>query len=303
MRSPWNGGSISLRRRRCSSSSCSSNDELPEQRLEDDVAPGGDRVHAVGREQPLDRLRVGEEDDVAGAEQAGAEGLAQLAAPVLEEGQRAEDETRRLHRLRQRDRRNRGRRPRGGRPRGLGAMAASDHPTALLASPADDLRARRSRARRLREGARDVRGDGDEIVMVASDRISAYDVVLPTRDPRQGQGADPDVGVLVRDDRPHRPQPPPLPGRARGGRRQGAAGEAARDVPGRVRRPRLHHRLGLARVPADRLGLRDRAARRACASPTSSPSRSSPRRPRPRSATTTRTSTSTAPPRSSATGR
>ena len=72
-------------------------------------------------------------------------------------------------------------------------------------------------------------------------------------------------------------------------------------LPGRVRRARLHHRLGLEGLPGDRRGLRDRAARRACASPSGCPSRSSRPPPRPRWATTTRTSTSTAPPRSSAT--
>ena len=69
--------------------------------------------------------------------------------------------------------------------------------------------------------------DGDELLMVASDRISAYDVVLPDADPRQGQGADADVDLLVRDDRRHRPQPLHLRGRPRGGRRPGAAGQAS----------------------------------------------------------------------------
>ena len=45
--------------------------------------------------------------------------------------------------------------------------------------------------------------DGD-LLMVASDRISAYDVVLPDPDPRQGRGADADVGVLVRAPRRRR---------------------------------------------------------------------------------------------------
>ena len=229
-----------------------------------------------------------------GPEEPRAEGLAELAPPVLEEGERPEDEARRLQRLRQRDRRDGVAASAGGASElGYGGV---DHPTAIVSiagvssSLADLNLVASGKVREMYE-------DGDDILMVASDRISAYDVVLPTADPRQGQGADADVGVLVRDHRPHRPQPLHLPGRSRGGRPAGPARQAAGDVPGRVRRPRLHHRLGLARVPADRLGLRDRAARRACASPTSSPSRSSPRRPRPRSATTTRTSTSTAPPR------
>ena len=74
-----------------------------EQRLEQDVSPGCNRVHTVGGEQSLDRVRIGEEDDVAGAEQPGAEGLAELSPPMLEKRDRAEDEARRLQRLRQRD--------------------------------------------------------------------------------------------------------------------------------------------------------------------------------------------------------
>ena len=55
--------------------------------------------------------------------------------------------------------------------------------------------------------------------MVASDRISTYDVVHPTPIPRQGQGAHRAVGVLVRADRADRPEPPRLlHRRARGGR-------------------------------------------------------------------------------------
>ena len=81
--------------------------------------------------------------------------------------------------------------------------------------------------------------------MVASDRISIYDVVMPTADPRQGQGAQPDVGILVRADRRHRPQPLPLRRRAGRGRGAGDAGAQAGDVPGRVRRPRLPLGLGL----------------------------------------------------------
>ncbi len=40
------------------------------------------------------------------------------------------------------------------------------------------------------------------LALVASDRISAFDVILPTADPRQGQGPDRPVAVLVRGDRP-----------------------------------------------------------------------------------------------------
>ena len=48
-----------------------SSEDRAEQRLEDDVAPRGDRVDPVGGEQPLQRLGVGEEDDLARPEEAG----------------------------------------------------------------------------------------------------------------------------------------------------------------------------------------------------------------------------------------
>ncbi len=77
---------------------------------------------------------------------------------------------------------------------------------------------------------------------------------------RQGQGAQPDLGILVRADRRHRPQPLPLRRCPRGGRGTGDAGAAAGDVPGRVRRARLPLRLGLEGIQGGRRGLRDRAA-------------------------------------------
>ena len=46
------------------------------------------------------------------------------------------------------------------------------------------------------------------LLLVASDRISAFDVVLPIDDPRQGAGPDRAVAVLVRRDRRDRAQPP-----------------------------------------------------------------------------------------------
>ena len=129
--------------------------------------------------------------------------------------------------------------------------------------------------------------------MVASDRISAYDFVLDTTDPRQGRDPHPDVAVVVRPAR--RPgarttcSPPTCPSQVQGprGRVRGAG-----DVPRRVRRPRLPHRLGTARLPVDRRGLRHRAARAAWSTAAGCPSRCSPRPPRRRWATTTRTSPS-----------
>ncbi len=75
---------------------------VAEQRLEDDVASRRDRVDAVGPEEALERLGVGDEDDVAGAEEPRREGLAEHAAPSLEERDRADEEARRLEHPRQR---------------------------------------------------------------------------------------------------------------------------------------------------------------------------------------------------------
>ena len=106
---------------------------------------------------------------------------------------------------------------------------------------------------------------GDRLLMVASDRISAYDVVLPTPDPGQGQGAHRAVRLLVRA---HRPASCPTTCVSSTCRRR-SRGRAmvvpqARHLPGRVRRAGLPVRLGLEGVPRERSGLRDRAARRAC---------------------------------------
>ena len=65
---------------------------------------------------------------------------------------------------------------------------------------------------------------GDDLLMVASDRISTYDVVHPTDDPGQGQGAHRAVRPVVRPDRRHRPEPPALRHR----RRARASSAAAR---------------------------------------------------------------------------
>ncbi len=44
--------------------------------------------------------------------------------------------------------------------------------------------------------------------MVASDRLSAFDVIMGEPHPRQGRAAHADGAVLVRQARPHLPQPP-----------------------------------------------------------------------------------------------
>ena len=46
------------------------------------------------------------------------------------------------------------------------------------------------------------------LLMVATDRISAFDVVLPTAVPTEGHGAVPPLGLLVREDGPYCAQPP-----------------------------------------------------------------------------------------------
>ena len=83
----------------------------------------------------------------------------------------------------------------------------------------------------------------DDLLMVASDRISAYDVVLPTPIPDKGKVLT-QMSVFWFETTGHIcPNHYLSRGRPRRGRRAGAAGEAARDVPGRVRRPRLPLRL------------------------------------------------------------
>ena len=141
------------------------------------------------------------------------------------------------------------------------------------------------------------------LLMVASDRISAYDFVLDSHHPRQGRDPHPDVAVVVRPARGAGRQPrrvdrrPDLRRRARGRLR------AARDVPGRVRGPRLPHRLRPARLPPHRRGLRHRAARRAPGRQPAARADLHPGHARPTSATTTRTSTTRPSSRPSATTR
>ena len=115
-------------------------------------------------------------------------------------------------------------------------------------------------------------------------------------DPRQGRDPDPDVAVVVRPAR--RPGAQPRLQHRRAGRRTRPGGgvRAARDVPRRVRRPRLPHRLRPARLPRD--AARSAASRCRPGSRTAAAcrSRSSRRPPRPSSATTTRTSRTTPSP-------
>ena len=105
---------------------------------------------------------------------------------------------------------------------------------------------------------------GDRILMVASDRISTYDVVHPTPIPDKGAVLTGLSAFWFGAHRPHRPQPLHLGHRGRARRRpRPRDGRAqAADAARRVRRARLHHRLGLEGLPGHRQGLGHRAAAR-----------------------------------------
>ena len=109
--------------------------------------------------------------------------------------------------------------------------------------------------------------------MVASDRISTYDVVHPTPIPDKGRVLTGPVGAVVRADAGHRAQPLRLRHRrrARGAARPRAARAAAGDAAGRVRRARLPLGLGLEGLPARRARSPASSCRPACASPTQLP--------------------------------
>ena len=142
----------------------------------------------------------------------------------------------------------------------------------------------------------------DDLLMVASDRISTYDVVMPTPIPDKGKVLtqmslfwfEP-TGDIVPNHFISEDVPEEVAGRAM-----------------RVRKLEMYPVECVVRGYLSGSGWREYQRDGAVCgielppglrSPTSCRSRSSPRRPRPRSASTTRTSTSTAPPRSSATGR
>ena len=220
------------------------------------LRPGGSPWRALHIES-LDRGRVGDQHHrPLEAEEAEAEGVAVALAALLHEGQRPEGPAQRLD---QRIARGFGRQrhvPKDRTDRAARWSAAGMVSIALMTTR------RRAQAPLLRQGARDLR-----VGRRPADGRLRPDLDLrrgdADADHRQGQGAEPDVGLLVRADRGHRPQPLHLRGRAGGGRRTGDAGAAAGDVPGRVRRPRLPLGLGLEGIPRVRRRLRDRAAGRA----------------------------------------
>ena len=146
---------------------------------------------------------------------------------------------------------------------------------------------------------RDVYEIGDQLLIVTTDRISAFDYVLGSGIPDKGKVLTQLSGFWFErmgDLVPHhlcRWTSAMFPAAARAhadvAARPDDAGAAHGAGADRVRGARLPVGIGLEGIPADRPRLRHRAARRPAASPTGCPSRSSrpPRRPR---AATTRTS-------------
>ena len=91
--------------------------------------------------------------------------------------------------------------------------------------------------------------DDERLLLVASDRISTFDVVLPTEIPDKGRVLTGLSGVLVRA---HARASCPNHLLALRARRPLDRVPAARDAADRVRRPRLPRRLGLEGLPRDR---------------------------------------------------
>ena len=144
---------------------------------------------------------------------------------------------------------------------------------------------------------------GDQLLMVASDRVSTYDVVLPTPIPDKGKVL---TGLSVfwfgrtEDIVPNHLLSTDVPD---GGARPRPARAQARHLPRGVRGAGLPVRARAGRSTNRARPSAASICRPACASPTACRSRSSRPPPRRNWASTTRTSTSTAPPRSWATAR
>ena len=98
--------------------------------------------------------------------------------------------------------------------------------------------------------------DDERLLLVASDRISTFDVVLPTEIPDKGRVLTGLSAFWFARTRELCRQPP---ARAAAGRALDRV-PAARDAAARVRRPRLPRRLGLEGLPAQRIDVGARAA-------------------------------------------
>ena len=120
---------------------------------------------------------------------------------------------------------------------------------------------------------REIYNFGETMLMVASDRMSAFDVIMPTPIPDKGRVltalsafwfertaelAPNHLISIVQRDFPEPARSSPRPGRPHD------AGAAADDAADRVRRARLPGRLRLEGLPRQRHGLRPAAAGRAC---------------------------------------
>ena len=102
--------------------------------------------------------------------------------------------------------------------------------------------------------------DDERLLLVASDRISTFDVVLPTEIPDKGRVLTGLSAFWFAQTRVDRPEPP-----ARAARRRALDRvPPARDAADRVRRPRLPRRLRLEGLPRDRRGLRPPRCPPAC---------------------------------------
>ncbi len=141
---------------------------------------------------------------------------------------------------------------------------------------------------------RDIYEVGDKLLIVATDRLSAFDVVLPTPIPDKGKVLT-QLSLFwfekLKDVVPNhiiasKNFGGPLRELCRRARRPHDAGSQDRACAGRVRGARIHFRLGVEGLPEDRRNLRDSACRRGCASPISCPSRFSRLRRKRRPATT-----------------
>ena len=140
---------------------------------------------------------------------------------------------------------------------------------------------------------RDIYDLGDRLLIVATDRLSAFDVVLPTPIPDKGRVLTQLSLVLVRKIGRRRPasrdRGQEFHRRACSLRRLPCRARDARPPHGtsshRMRRAGIHFRIGLEGLSEDGRHLRNCRFRLACANPIVCPSRSSRPRRKPRRAT------------------